>query len=229
MFGYGNQCIGAGVSQQVLITVWVFLLNCFGKRLRGDVFITIGLLLLSQDLFLFFDLHGCGHGINGFYQQRTRFRRQFGDRVPVSFSAGVDRRNFADAVALGLTPITVCSDLLKPGGYGRLQGYHAELKRRMTEVSVACVPDFVLQAYGQAEPALADLGGDHAAPRRALREGGCLRAAAGDELYERWVSAARLRNSGIYASRVIAAQLETDKELQALMDNVAAKVKNAHP
>jgi hypothetical protein len=32
----------------------------------------------------------------------------------VSFAAGIDRANFADAVALGLVPITVCSDLLKP-------------------------------------------------------------------------------------------------------------------
>ena len=40
--------------------------------------------------------------------------------LPLSFSAGVDARNFADCVALGLVPVTVCTDLLKPGGYGRL-------------------------------------------------------------------------------------------------------------
>lgn len=33
----------------------------------------------------------------------------------------------------------------------------------------------------------------------------------------------------LHASRVIAAQLETDKELQALMNDIAAQVKNAHP
>jgi putative selenate reductase len=48
-----------------------------------------------------------------------RFRAHFGDRFPISFSAGIDRQNFADAVALGLVPVTVCSDLLRPGGYGR--------------------------------------------------------------------------------------------------------------
>ena len=47
------------------------------------------------------------------------FRAHFGDRFPISFSAGIDHRNFPDAVALGLVPITVCSDLLKPGGYAR--------------------------------------------------------------------------------------------------------------
>ncbi len=42
------------------------------------------------------------------------------DGVPVAFSAGIDKSNFAAAVGLGLAPVTICSDLLKPGGYGRL-------------------------------------------------------------------------------------------------------------
>jgi putative selenate reductase len=40
--------------------------------------------------------------------------------VPVAFSAGIDKDNLATAVGLGLTPVTICSDLLKPGGYGRM-------------------------------------------------------------------------------------------------------------
>jgi putative selenate reductase len=40
--------------------------------------------------------------------------------VPVAFSAGIDKTNMADTVALGLSPVTICSDLLKPGGYGRM-------------------------------------------------------------------------------------------------------------
>ena len=45
--------------------------------------------------------------------------------VPISFSAGVDGQNFPDCVALGFTPITTCTDLLRPGGYGRLPAYLA--------------------------------------------------------------------------------------------------------
>ena len=48
---------------------------------------------------------------------------------PISFSAGIDAANFADAVALGLVPVTVCTDLLKPGGYARCRGYFDELRR----------------------------------------------------------------------------------------------------
>ena len=40
--------------------------------------------------------------------------------IMVSFSAGVCKENLADTVATGVNPATVCSDLLKPGGYGRL-------------------------------------------------------------------------------------------------------------
>ena len=48
--------------------------------------------------------------------------------LPLSFSAGVDSRNFPDCVALGLVPITVCSDLLRPGGYARLPRYLARFE-----------------------------------------------------------------------------------------------------
>ena len=40
--------------------------------------------------------------------------------VMVSFSAGVTKDNLAETVAMGVNPATVCSDLLQPGGYGRL-------------------------------------------------------------------------------------------------------------
>ena len=39
----------------------------------------------------------------------------------MSFSAGVTKRNAAPMAGLGVAPVTVCSDLLKPGGYGRLK------------------------------------------------------------------------------------------------------------
>ncbi len=57
--------------------------------------------------------------------------------IPVAFSAGVDKDNLGDMVGLGLLPVTVCSDLLRPGGYGRLaQGLRA-LARAMKSAKVA--------------------------------------------------------------------------------------------
>jgi putative selenate reductase len=74
--------------------------------------------------------------------------------VPLSFSAGVDNRNFPDCVALGLAPVTVCSDLLKPGGYSRLPKYLENLEERMRGLGVRTVGDFVVKACGQGEAAV---------------------------------------------------------------------------
>lgn len=77
-----------------------------------------------------------------------RFRERFGESVPVSFSAGIDKTNFPDAVSLGLVPVTVCSDLLSPGGYGRLRGYSEELSRRMGLVGAPNVEEFIRKTRG---------------------------------------------------------------------------------
>ena len=136
----------------------------------------------------------------------ARFRRAFGDRLPISFAGGVDATNFADTVALGLTPVTACSDLLKPSGYRRGWIYISDLVKRMEAVGAADIDTFVLKAHGQAEAALANLGlpqERNAACRAALAAGGDLRAAAG-EAFAAWVSAARVLNAAVYAERVIA-------------------------
>ena len=72
-----------------------------------------------------------------------RFRRAFGDAVPISFSAGIDQANYPDAVSLGLTPVTVCTDLLKQGGYGRLQAYSNSLHARMAASDAFSIADFI--------------------------------------------------------------------------------------
>jgi putative selenate reductase len=85
-----------------------------------------------------------------------RFRRAR-PAVPISFSAGVDSRNFADCVALGFTPVTVCSDLLKPGGYGRLPRYLEQLEARLRACGTAHIGAFVLRACGRGAEAVRDL------------------------------------------------------------------------
>ncbi|MFI5208429.1 MAG: glutamate synthase, partial [Gemmatimonadales bacterium] len=82
-----------------------------------------------------------------------RFRRTFGDTYPISFSAGIERANFPDAVALGLVPVTACSDLLKPGGYARGFGCFEELGKRMDAAGAATVDEFIRHAYSVGGPA----------------------------------------------------------------------------
>ena len=65
-----------------------------------------------------------------------RFRDELGFEFPVSFSAGVDAKNFATAVACGMVPVTTCTDLLRQGGYGRLPVYLRALGREMRRLDV---------------------------------------------------------------------------------------------
>jgi putative selenate reductase len=83
-----------------------------------------------------------------------RLRDALGSSVPISFSAGLDAHNVANAVALNLVPTTTCTDLLRPGGYGRLPRYVANLEARMREVGAAAVPDLVLRHAGQGTAAV---------------------------------------------------------------------------
>jgi len=52
--------------------------------------------------------------------------------IMVSFSAGVTKSNLGDTLAMGVQPATICSDLLKPGGYGRLAPMLKSLATEMT-------------------------------------------------------------------------------------------------
>ena len=52
-----------------------------------------------------------------------RLQQEFDGGLDIAFSAGVDAFNVADTLACGLRPLTVSSDILKPGGYGRMHQY----------------------------------------------------------------------------------------------------------
>jgi putative selenate reductase len=60
-----------------------------------------------------------------------------GGPVEVSFSAGVTKQNAPEVAGLGLAPVSVCSDLLRPGGYGRIRPMLVALRERMAEAGCA--------------------------------------------------------------------------------------------
>lgn len=75
-----------------------------------------------------------------------------GDTAPMmyTFSAGIDQHNFPLATSADLCPITTCTDLLRPGGYGRLPKYLDKLEAAMQQRGAADVDAFVLAAHGHA-------------------------------------------------------------------------------
>jgi putative selenate reductase len=87
----------------------------------------------------------------------AEWRAAAGTRYPISFAAGIDRRNVANAVAMGLTPITVCTDLLRPKGYGRQEGYFKDLETAMRKAGASTLKDYILKARGQGELVGGDL------------------------------------------------------------------------
>lgn len=84
-----------------------------------------------------------------------------GADIMVSFSAGITKDNLADSIAAGVHPATVCSDLLKPGGYGRLVPM---LKAFTTEVRESGAVD--LEAFRAARHADAQANGFRSAAAR---------------------------------------------------------------
>lgn len=89
-----------------------------------------------------------------------RFRRALGPErgpaFPISFSAGIDRKNFANMVACGFVPVTTCTDLLKTGGYGRLPAYLHVLEKALGAVGARTIDQYCLAAQEQQAAAAGD-------------------------------------------------------------------------
>lgn len=77
----------------------------------------------------------------------NKFRAIFGDSLPISFSAGIDAENFSKAVASNLTPITLCTDMLRPGGYSRVARYWENLDNQMEKANANNRNEFILNKY----------------------------------------------------------------------------------
>jgi putative selenate reductase len=73
-------------------------------------------------------------------------RKAVGPDLRVSYSAGADAVNAPSLIASGACPVTVASDLLKPGGYTRLRQYVDELERAMDDAGAASLDAFAANA-----------------------------------------------------------------------------------
>lgn len=83
---------------------------------------------------------------------------EFHGSLLLSFAGGADAFNVADLLRSGMTTITVCSDLLKTGGYLRLPQYIEELDRRLDAERATSLPDFIGRS-AVAQPGFADFAG----------------------------------------------------------------------
>jgi putative selenate reductase len=72
-----------------------------------------------------------------------RLQDEFNGKLDISFSAGTDCFNIADVLACNLRPVTVCSDILKPGGYGRLGQYLEEILEAIKAAGAESIDAFI--------------------------------------------------------------------------------------
>jgi putative selenate reductase len=72
-----------------------------------------------------------------------RLQNEFNGELDISFSAGVDCFNVSDVLACNMRPVTVCSDILKPGGYGRLGQYLEEISKSFAEAGAGSIEAFI--------------------------------------------------------------------------------------
>ncbi len=75
----------------------------------------------------------------------AKLQQDFDGKLDISFSAGADCFNFPELIACNLKPVTVCTDLLKPGGYMRLFQYSEELNNAFERLHATDIDDFIIK------------------------------------------------------------------------------------
>jgi len=74
----------------------------------------------------------------------AKLQNEFDGKLDLTFSAGIDCFNISRVIACGIRPLTVCSDILKPGGYARLGQYLCELAEAFKREKASSIEKFIL-------------------------------------------------------------------------------------
>ncbi|OFX42136.1 MAG: putative selenate reductase subunit YgfK [Bacteroidetes bacterium GWA2_40_14] len=77
-----------------------------------------------------------------------KLQNEFNGHLNVSFAGGADAFNFPELIGCGLSPVTVSSDILKPGGYTRLSQYVEELDGKFNKFGAQSINDYICKVAG---------------------------------------------------------------------------------
>jgi putative selenate reductase len=75
-----------------------------------------------------------------------KLQNEFNGELQLSFSAGASAFNISDILACGFKTVTVCSDILKPGGYMRLNQYFEMLNKNFEVKSSLDIEGFIVNS-----------------------------------------------------------------------------------
>ena len=78
-----------------------------------------------------------------------KLQEEFSGELLLSFSAGADAFNISKLISCGFRTVTVCSDLLKPGGYMRLNQFFEELNKSLLSKGAEGIDDYITMSSGQ--------------------------------------------------------------------------------
>ena len=81
----------------------------------------------------------------------SKIREDFGDSLLMSFAGGADCFNVAGLMHSGMASVTVCSDLLKTGGYLRMLQYTENLSSEMKKLGANDLMEYTFKTAGEAE------------------------------------------------------------------------------
>ena len=71
---------------------------------------------------------------------------EFAGELPISFSAGANASNLPALLAAGMSTVTICSDLLKTGGYLRLLDCIDSIDEAFAKVGAESIEDFIVRS-----------------------------------------------------------------------------------
>jgi len=80
-----------------------------------------------------------------------RLQSDFNGELDISFSAGADCFNISNILACNIKPVTTCTDVLKPGGYGRLIQYLENINTEFISENATNIDEYILIKGGKTD------------------------------------------------------------------------------
>jgi putative selenate reductase len=73
----------------------------------------------------------------------AQLQTDFTGQLDISFSAGADAFNVSNILECNIKPVTTCTDVLKPGGYGRLTQYLENIRTEFHSTGAQNIDEYI--------------------------------------------------------------------------------------
>lgn len=119
----------------------------FGLKLTNTLESINGKDILGKDVDMMYMSGRALHPIS--ISVAKKLQDEFNGELQLSFSAGANAFNIADIISCGFKTVTVCSDILKPGGYMRMNQYFEKLDEGFKANFSSSINEFIIKSSNQ--------------------------------------------------------------------------------